>query len=260
MYHYEPVQDTLKRYPHHNRVFSLYQEGLKTGVFRPQFHGREHVQVNRWLNALRNADDNMRFAFDWETTYSGKDDYNFMESFDWDSPDEVAGQQDILRDGLRMFHEAFGYASASFIAPCYTWDTRLEPGLANEGVKYLQGGRNQYLPKGGFNNYTKIKHTLGDHHNGLTYLTRNCFFEPSLISKADWVDYTLASIHDAFRWNKPAVICTHRINFIGFIDESNRTQNLKMLDELLRQMLIRWPEVEFMSSNQLGDIIRQGSK
>ncbi len=259
-YYYEPFQETLRKYPKHDRVVSLHNEGIKVGFFRPQFHGREHVQVNRWLNALRNADDNMLLAFDSETTYSGEDDYNFMESFDWDSPDEVSGQQDILRDGLRLFREAFGYTSTSFIAPCYTWDSRLESTLVAEGVKYMQGGMNQYVPQGGFNNYAKKKHTMGEQSNGLTYLTRNCFFEPSLVSKSDWVAYTLASVRDAFRWNKPAIICAHRINFIGYIDESNRTRNLKLLDELLRRILITWPDVEFMSSDQLGALMTKNAK
>jgi hypothetical protein len=254
-YHFESVRETLDHYPNHDRVFSLYHKGRKAGVFLPQFHGREHVQVNRWLNSLRSADDNMLFAFDCQTTYSGRDDYNFMESFDWDSPDEVPGQQQILRDGLRLFQEAFGYPSTSFIAPCYTWDPGLESILVAEGVKYMQGGMKQYVPRGGFNNYTNKRHTMGEYSNGLTYLTRNCFFEPSLVAKPDWVDYTLASIRDAFRWNKPAIICAHRINFIGFIDESNRTRNLKLLNELLRKILIHWPQVEFMSSDRLGELI-----
>ena len=254
-YHYEHFTETLKRYPQHNRVFELYQEGLKAGLFKPQFHGREHVQANRWLAALRKADENMVFAFSCGTTYSGKGDYNFMESFDWDSPQEVISQQDILRDGLQLFHKTFGYASTSFIAPCYTWDSRLEPTLVAEGVKYMQGGMNQYIPKGGFENYEKKKYRMGEESNGLTYLTRNCFFEPSLVSKPDWIDYTLASVRDAFRWNKPAIICAHRINFIGFIDESNRTRNLKMLNELLRRILMTWPDVEFMSSDQLGELM-----
>lgn len=259
-YHYENFTETLKRYPQHNRVVELYQEGMKTGLFKPQFHGREHVQANRWLTALRTADENMLFAFRCGTTYSGKNDYNFMESFDWDSPAEVIGQQEILRDGLRLFARAFGYTSTSFIAPCYTWDTQLEPVLVEEGVRFMQGGMNQYIPRGGFENYQIKKHTMGELSNGLTYITRNCFFEPSLVSKADWVDYTLSSVRDAFHWNKPAIICAHRINFIGYIDESNRTKNLKMLDELLRRILLKWPDVEFMSSDQLGDLILESKK
>lgn len=258
-YHYEPMQETLRRYPEHNHVFTLYHQGLSSRVFKPQFHGREHVQINRWLAALRKADERMLIAFDNQTTYSGKDDYNFMESFDWDKPDEVIGQKGIIRDGLRIFLEAFGYISSSFIAPCYTWDEQLEPVLVESGVRFMQGGMNQYIPLGGFNHYRMKKHVMGQQLNSLTYITRNCFFEPSLVAKSDWVDYTLASIQDAFRWHKPAIICAHRINFIGFIDETNRMRNLKLLNELLKRICKKWPDVEFMSSDQLGELMCQSS-
>lgn len=256
-YSYETVQETLGRYPKHDQVFTLYQEGLNANLLRPQFHGREHVQVARWMRRLKMNDLATRFAFDFGTTYSGHEDYNFMESFDWDSPEEVTVHQNIVRDGLRIFKQMFGYNTKSFIAPCYTWDPKLDTVLAEQGVKYVQGGVNQYIPQGGFNNYARKKHLMGERVNGLVYMTRNCFFEPSLVDKLDWVDYAMASIRDAFQWNKPAIICTHRINFVGFIHEVNRVRNLKLLDELLNRILQSWPDVEFISSDQLGDLIAE---
>jgi hypothetical protein len=79
-------------------------------------------------------------------------------------------------------------------------------------------------------------------------------FEPSE-SKSDWVNKCFKNIEIAFRWNKPAIISTHRLNFIGSIFEENRTNNLKMLDSLLSAILIKWPEAEFISSADLAAII-----
>jgi len=45
------------------------------------------------------------------------------------------------------------------------------------------------------------------------------------------------------------------LNFIGAINEKNRTQNLQLLEELLSKIMKRWPDVEFMSSDELGDLI-----
>lgn len=59
----------------------------------------------------------------------------------------------------------------------------------------------------------------------------------------------------AFRWNKAAIISTHRINFIGLIDNRNREKNLKLFKILLSEIVKRWPDVEFITSEQLGDII-----
>ena len=47
-YFYEPFTETLKRYPCHERSFALWKEGMTHGVFQPQFHGREHLNPQKW--------------------------------------------------------------------------------------------------------------------------------------------------------------------------------------------------------------------
>jgi hypothetical protein len=59
----------------------------------------------------------------------------------------------------------------------------------------------------------------------------------------------------AFRMYKPAVICSHRVNYVGFIDQTNRDRSLKMLYQLFTSTLKTWPDVEFMTSDKLGRII-----
>lgn len=258
-YYYEHFGKTLSRYPKHDKVLSLYKEGMNHNLFHPQFHGREHLNVNRWMKDLRSDREVARYTFEARTTYSGNGDYNYMEALDLDEQSELPFLGAILRDGLDLFKNTFGYRSRSFIAPCYTWDSSLERLLHEEGVEFIQGGLYQYVPKGGFDNYTVKRHILGQQNDlGQLYLTRNCFFEPSLVYKADWVDYTLASVRDAFRWNKPAILCTHRINFIGFIDPVNRDKNLRLFDELLSRVIKTWPDIEFMTSDHLGDLIKSG--
>ena len=95
------------------------------------------------------------------------------------------------------------------------------------------------------------------------YLTRNAMFEPAIsafgLSKNP-VENCLKSIQRSFRWGKPATICTHRINYIGRIEEANRTKNLELLDALLASIVKLWPDVEFMTSVELGDLISKSKK
>ena len=84
---------------------------------------------------------------------------------------------------------------------------------------------------------------------------RNCFFEPSTKPHADCVDECLHHVALAFRWGKAANICSHRVNYIGSIDEANTDRNLPAFGRLLQAIVKRWPDVEFVSSDQLGDII-----
>lgn len=251
-YHYETFTNTLAKYPAHDKAFSIWLEAMDKGIFIPQFHGREHLNINRWLKRLQSGDELTRYCFDNESTYSGEDDYSFMEAYDWDDKNDIINQREIINDGLNLFQNLFGYSSASFIAPCYNWDPAIEATLAKSGVKILQGKRNQLIPTGTFEQYVPKRHFYGETNSyGTRYNIRNCFFEPSLKPSKDWVDSCLAQIRNAFSWNKPAVICSHRINYIGYIKPANRDRGLKDLKKLLTKVLQRWPEVEFISTNEL---------
>lgn len=259
-YHWEPFAQTAARYPRHDRLVELYRDGIKEGVFHPQLHGREHLQINRWMTALRQPDSLTRALFEYESTYSGADDYNYMEAFDQDDDSEAPQLSGVLKEAADEFRRMFGHSSSSFIAPCYTWTEALEKTMPGLGIKFLQGAGAQLVPRGGFGNYETRRSTLGKiRQSGLISLTRNCFFEPSLVKKSNWVPYTVSTVADAFRWGKPAVICSHRINYIGYIDERNRTENLRLLADLLGTILRRWPSVRFLTSDQLGDRIAKST-
>ena len=88
-------------------------------------------------------------------------------------------------------------------------------------------------------------------------ITRNCHFEPSDPLHTDWVSSCLLEIENAFSWRKPAVISSHRVNFVGFINQDNADFGLKELNRLLSSITSKWPDIEFMTSTELGNIIRE---
>ena len=55
--------------------------------------------------------------------------------------------------------------------------------------------------------------------------------------------------------SRPAIISSHRLNFIGAIETINRDNHLIELKILLNNIVKQWPDVEFISSDQLGHII-----
>ncbi|GAF03252.1 hypothetical protein [Saccharicrinis fermentans] len=259
-YYVEPVAKTLETYPGRDRVLSLWKEGDIQKVFHPQFHAREHVNVIRWMEALRKKTAEIMFTFEHRTTFSGVGDYNFMEVLDYNTPKDLVFMKESLREGLDLFADTFGFRSKSFIPPCYAWDSHVEKTLADNGVKYIQGLFVQSVPTGTFDVYGKKYHFMGSKNNyGQRYLMRNCFFEPSLAADNNSVDECIRRIGIAFQWNKPAIISSHRINFMGSLDPQNREDNLKRLNDLLAGILRQWPEVEFMTSDQLGDMIVNGA-
>ena len=72
----------------------------------------------------------------------------------------------------------------------------------------------------------------------------------------DWVNSCLAQIRNAFLFNKPAVICSHRVNYIGFIEPANRDRGLEGLRKLLQLIVRKWPEARFISTDQLAETVK----
>jgi hypothetical protein len=64
----------------------------------------------------------------------------------------------------------------------------------------------------------------------------------------------------AFKMKKPAIISAHRLNFIGTIDQKNRDNNLRQFNRLLKEITQRWPEVEFFTSDRLGELMMKGKE
>jgi hypothetical protein len=143
-YYYELLTDTLRRYPNHDRVFELYHQGIENKLIKPQFHGREHLNIGRWMKALQDNDQFAKEAFRFRMFSVHPDKINdngleYMEALDYDDEAQLKSFNDILVDGAGIFKQLWGYTSTTFIASCYIWPEEVEPMLSQTGVKYLQG-------------------------------------------------------------------------------------------------------------------------
>jgi hypothetical protein len=265
-FYYEPFTDTLKKFPEHKRSFDLWQEGIKQNIFFPQLHCREHMNVARWMKHLQRGISDVETAFSYGmisigNSFTSSNRFAYMDAFNYDTMEELIALKTILKEGVELFKRIFGYPSKSFVATCYIWSPDFEKELANNDIEYIQGSHIQLIPRKteGTTTLGKKQHYLGqvNRYNQI-YLMRNCRFEPSWDHNLDWVDQCLWEIATAFKWNKPAAISTHRLNYIGYINEANRDKNLKLLSLLLAKIINIWPNVEFITSVELGEIMRRG--
>lgn len=258
-YHYEPFTETCKRYEGRSKVHSLWKEGMSRGIFVPQFHGREHLHVGRWMRDLRQNDPLMRKAFANRMISISSEKlgvrFGYMEGMDYFNEQDRLSRASILASGHQLFRELTGYDSKTFIANCYIWDNMVEEVLEAEGVKVMQGILNQLRPEGD-GTHTPVRHYMGQRSvTGMKYTVRNVFFEPSLYNNSDWVDEAMSRIAIAFFWKKPAIIGSHRLNYISSIDPVNGEQNLGLLGKLLSSIVRKWPDVEFVSSADLAELV-----
>jgi hypothetical protein len=260
-YSYESFIKTLSSYYSQSNAFDIWQEGIREGLFYPQFHGREHLNVPLWMKLLKEQNPEVLEAFYlkcWGLKYGQKFSYELQAPYDVEYQNDVNVVKTGIKEGLKLFEEIFGYQSRSIIAGNYIWNSSLHKTMFVQGIRYIQGMKYQLLPQrnsGG--KKKKIRHYVGEKNRyGQTFLIRNCVFEPSLYpSDQNHVENCLKDIENAFLWKKPAIITTHRLNYIGALCQKNRDVNLKKLKQLLREVKKRWPEVEFLTSDKLGEIV-----
>ncbi|AXG73152.1 hypothetical protein DVK85_02490 [Flavobacterium arcticum] len=261
-YHYEPFTETLKRYPKHTNSFNLWKEGINQKIFIPQFHGREHLNAQLWLNELKEGKNKkLQLAFDLECFNLSKDAFLdnskiYNTAFYPSNEHERKSMFSAIPSGLKLFEDIIGYKATSFIGTGYFWNREIEKILQENGVMSLQGLPIQKEPRLNGEKHTKRYNYTGKiNQHKQVFLVRNTFFEPTLKQNIDTVNDCIERIEVAFANKTPAIISSHRLNFIGYIDEQNRTDNLIMLNALLKKIVQLWPDVEFMSSDQLAKII-----
>jgi len=256
-YFHEPMTSTLERYYPGEHVFSYWLDGIRQKLFMPQFHGREHLNVAAWMQALGANEPHTRAAFEegcWGFSNRHPFHVRYQAAFDVTDPAEIAGHHHIIREGLMLFEKLMGYRASFFVPPNGPINNALEKTAADCGIRYMSVSKVQHEALG-YGKTRRRLHYLGQRNiSGQLYITRNCFFEPSQ-SGRNWVQSCLDEIAIAFRWHKPAVISSHRVNFVGGLKEENRRKGLEQLELLLKGIMLRWPEVEFMTSDQLGDLM-----
>lgn len=256
-YYYVSLDETLTQYSKTTNLKELWKEGIRSGVFYPQFHGREHLNVPRWMRDLKKEDCDNRLVFDYgipgfferSTMQLGNP---YAKAFRHYSKEDLDFVVQSVKEGLTLFEELWGYKSLTLMSPAYTWNDDVEKAAYESGVKYLQTAFYQHKS---FETGTKVVHHFFGQKNkfGQRYLLRNCSFEPIQNGYSNCVvDNCLKEIEIAFIHKKPATISSHRLNYIGRLDVNNRDKSLRLLDTLLGEVVKRWPDAIFMNSAMVG--------
>jgi hypothetical protein len=246
----------------YNGTWKLWQEGIDKGLMKPQFHGREHFNLHIFNDLLQKQNQDLLKVLKQNSHVSvpSHDNYKngWTAAFSFDHINETESFLKNVTEGLKAFKEVYGYESNTFTPPAQQFPLHLENELSNLGIKYIDRPRslNRHLGSG---KYQLEKHKLGG-GTVMTELVRNVVFEPTTSRISDWVNFSFKQVETAFRMKKPANISSHRVNFCGHIDPKNREKGLTALKQLLNKIVKRYPEVEFISADQLGDIITKSRK
>lgn len=266
VYFFEPFTDTYQRYYPEQDVLSCVKDGIRSSCFVPQLHCREHMNVNRWMNDLKQQNKDTVIAFQNHmigigASFSQENPFGYMDAFNSNFTSD-AELSNIIYEAMDIFENTFGKKSETFVASCFVWDDSLEKSLNEVGVRVIQSGCWQNVPVGiGNGNVMKRRlRFLGQkNRNGQIYTVRNCTYEPA------YKQYPMESAKECFEQimrafynRKPAVINSHRLNYISSINRENACENLKGLSWLLQMIVKNVPDVEFISTVELLKIIDQG--
>jgi hypothetical protein len=241
-YHYETLDKSFEKlaaiYPHsYTDAWQMWQRGIEMGIFIPQFHGREHLNIQMINEKLQNKDAELLTILKNRSLAGISNNKNSTKSwtaaFSFDTEEDTNHFPEILRTGTEAFHQVFGFQSECFTPPAQHFPPWLEDSLAEYGIKYLDKAfyKKQHLGDGKFKG--EINYTGKKIHSKLGVLTRNVVFEPTN-GTADHVGNCMKQISAAFAMKKPAIISSHRVNFCGHIDEANRKKRAECFETIIR--------------------------
>lgn len=263
-YHYELLPITFKKLSERNPksyegTWDLWKEGIAKGIMKPQFHGREHFNLKIFEEKLSKKDKEIMTTLSnrsyTDISSTGYETIGFTSAFEFWEFEENKRFESIIKEGLDAFENVFGYRSTHFNSPGAGEHPYIHNVLKENGIKYLDTPWIKKTHQGLKKYKTSINYTGNDNSLGMIYQVRNVVFEPTYENGVDWVSNAFKQVETAFRWNAPAIITSHRVNYCGNIDTENRKKGLLALKELLKKIVKKWPEVEFMDANELGDLI-----
>lgn len=252
-YHFEPFTTTLARRGDETETMAAWQQAMHAGVIVPQYHGREHLQVQAWLEALA-ASDRVRMGFDlgyYSVALPSASEVlkGFRAANFFRRADELDALAEIIRSGADCFAQVFGTSAEIYCPTNNVFHPALYAAVREAGCRSIVRHMRNKTPdgRGGLRTLWGPGPVAAA---GLAWHGRNATFEPV---QGFGVDHALAGIASAFAWGIPAIISTHRVNYVGGIDVAQRDRGLFALRELLREIRRRWPDACYVSSARLSE-------
>jgi hypothetical protein len=243
-----------------NGLWDAVAWGVAAGVWRPEFHGAFHYDPGRRREAVRNQSLARVAAERGILPFAGS--ARAWELGPWRPTAELAGELDR---SLAVFRRVFHRPPASIIAPDYVWDGRCEDLWESRGLTTIQAKREQRHPRW---RSGRIDHRLCKVvarawerllHPRRTYLERNSRLESARARDATAVaDDCWRGIQAAWRRGQPAIVETHRVNFVH-VDAGIVAGGLVAMTHLLDRLQADPLSALFLCDSEVAQLQRTGT-
>lgn len=218
-------------------LWDAVDDAIGRGVWWPEYHGRWHYHPKERIARVAAN------AVAEEATKRGLLLFpDIASSFELSlarDPEVLAAE---LSEGLAVFENLFGRRPTSVIAPDYAWNRDRELMWGEEGLFVIQAKREQ-------RSLTKLSASLWDRmlkvvdrgrlyltERHVVYLHRNCLLEGA--QEEDHLKHAAAcleSVQAAWRLGEPAIINTHRVNYVH-LDTASVDLGRDILDRTLTHL------------------------
>lgn len=260
-YHSETATATFERLANeqpkaYEGAWAMWQEGIERGLIQPQFHGREHLNVELFERKLARRDPALMANLEAQSLAALEDEpdmpgVGFTHAFGLHRAESLERHREILAEGLDLFENVWGFHSRTFTPPAQKLHPALYADAVRGGVRAIDKPLHCVRSLGDGRSAREINRSGRQRGQDHVTVVRNVVFEPGKDRRFDSAERAVQQIAAAFRWRKPAIISSHRVNFCGHIDETNRKHGLSALHSLLAETTARWPDVEFVSVDEL---------
>lgn len=235
-----PLTVHLKEKPD---IIAKYRKGINDKIFHPQLHGYCHYDTSKLISFYLSDEGRELFNIGF---LSGKSTIRgnlgqFRSEFSKNNV-EVKNK---LTLAIEEFYNLFNFYPKSIIPSHFILDRKYFEILVNNGIKAIQAS-NRLINSSG-RRYRKIYFRK---QNGFIWIPRNARLDPH-------PDYNFNSescifdIELAFKYDVPAVIDFHRVNIAGRYNNNYRDKSLEELKKVLSYISKHWPDVKFITSEEL---------
>ena len=247
--------------PRYRSLLETLNHGAQQGALSLQLHGLEHLSPTSFMKMAEDPQGEVR---QWLEEGDGSDTETLpshLQSRWIDSTKlpsgaiEPAEIQSAVREEMATYARIFGAPPEVVVPPTFIWNAEVERQWAQHGARIVVTPGRRYTGRNARGQPAGIDRTMLNGEageGGATYVVRDIYFEPSYGHRAE---PTLEAIRKHHQLGRPALLETHRFNFIG--DEEKREHALQETRNLLAAVLREFPTVRFIDTATLGRAFRE---
>jgi len=247
-------------HPEFGSTLAAIRRGAESGVFTLQLHGGEHYWPPALLVAARNASSVRAWL---SSTGVPRTEMlpaalqsRWIDATELPSkplsPDEIRAA--VLGE-TAQFRNVFGRVPIVAVPPTFIWNDVVETSWAEAGIQFVVTPGRRYEARDSDGEPAAAAGPIanGDRGaGGIMYLTRDDYFEPA---RGHQAERALASLARKTRAGRPTLLEMHRANYLG--DAKVADAAIKELDRLLALALKGFPDVQFLSTEELALSLRR---